>query len=299
MKKVVVVGGAGFIGSELTKTLVKKGYEVLVVDKFPLREEIPGSSFLQLDTEKEKFPMGFFEGVYGVINLAGAPIANKWTEEYKKTIYSSRIETTKHIVEGTREANQKPEVLVSASAVGFYGDGKEKLLTENDPSGNDFLAKVCLDWETEAKRAEEFSRVVCLRTSHVLGKGSILKELFSIFEKNIGGYFGNGSQYMPWVSLKDLVSQYIFSLENKSMSGSYNTSAGEPVTQKTFMKTIQKVVGSSWCLPIPKFAAKIAKGEMANIFFGGQKTDSTKIKNAGFQFSDTDLKEVIMGAYKK
>jgi len=297
MKKVVVTGGSGFVGGALVKSLVQKGYVVLVVDKFPPREEISGSSFMQIDTEKEGFPEGFFEGVYGVINLAGAPIAKKWTKEYKDAIYFSRIETTKHVVDGMRSANQKPEVLVSASAVGFYGDGKDKLLTEDDPSGNDFLAKVCLDWEMEAKKAEEFSRVVCLRTSHVIGTGGILRELFPLFEKNIGGYFGSGSQYMPWVSLEDLVSQYIFALENKEMSGAYNTSAGEPVTQKTFMKTIQKVVGSPWCLPIPKFAARIAKGEMANIFFGGQKTDSTKIKNAGFNFSDTNLGEVIRRSY--
>ena len=298
MKKILITGGSGFVGSILSEKLLQKGYEVSVVDIAPPKNE--KVKFYKIALDKELISREVLEGVYGVINLAGAPISGKWTNEYKKILRDSRIETTKNLFKSFEKENLKPEVFVSASAVGFYGDGKDVLLSENSPSGGDFLAKICIDWEKEVFNFEKLrTRVVALRTSHVLGRGGILAEMIKLFKIGFGGYFGDGLQYMPWVHVEDLVSEYIFALENEKMSGVYNTSAGNPVNQKTFMKSIQKVFGFMFTLSVPGFVAKIVRGEFADALLGGQRIDSAKIKNAGFEFAFKDLDSALLDIKNK
>lgn len=298
MKKILITGGSGFVGSILSEKLLQKGYEVSVVDIAPPKNE--KVKFYKIALDKELISREVLEGVYGVVNLAGAPISGKWTNEYKKILRDSRIETTKNLFKSFEKENLKPEVFVSASAVGFYGNGKDNLLNENSPSGGDFLAKICIDWEREAFNFEKLgARVVALRTSHVLGRGGILSEMIKLFKIGFGGYFGDGLQYMPWVHVEDLVSEYIFAIENEKMFGVYNTSAGNPMNQKTFMKSIQKVFGFLFTLPVPASVAKIVKGEFADALLGGQKIDSTKIKNAGFEFKFEDLNSALLDIKNK
>ncbi len=292
MKKIIIVGGSGFVGSVLSEKLLEKSYSVLVLDiNEPKNKNV---EFYKISLDRNLIPENFFQNVLGIVNLAGAPISGKWTKEYKKVLRDSRIETTKNIIKSIEKIPLKPEVLVSASAVGFYGDGKDMLLSEDSQHGNDFLANICTDWESEAMQAKNLGvRTVILRTSHVLGLGGILSEMLKMFRRGMGGYFGNGRQYMPWVHVDDLVSQYIFAIENKDMSGVYNTSAGELITQKTFMKSIQKVFGFYFTLSVPAFVAKIVKGEFAKALLGGQKINSSKIKNTGFRFRFENVEKAL------
>ncbi|MCU0660320.1 MAG: TIGR01777 family oxidoreductase [Candidatus Pacebacteria bacterium] len=298
MKKIIITGGSGFVGSILSERLLEKGYVVSVIDIVPSKNE--KVHFYTIALHRELISKEILDGVYGIIHLAGAPISGKWTKEYKKLLRDSRIETTKNLRLSFEKAALTPEVFVSASAVGFYGNGKDIALDENASPGNDFLAQICVDWEKEAFSFEKMgTRVVALRTAHVLGRGGILSEMLKLFKLGLGGYFGNGTQYMPWVHVEDLVSQYIFALENKKMTGVYNTATGTPLSQKTFMRSIQKVFGFFWTLPIPAFIAQMVKGEFAHALLGGQKIDSTKIKKAGFTFAFDDLHSALSDIKKK
>jgi uncharacterized protein (TIGR01777 family) len=288
-KKIVVVGGSGFVGTALLRALQEKGYQVASIDIANPKNPIKDVAYYTYSGDE--FPESQIDGSFAVVNLAGAPIANRWTRQYKKVIFNSRISTTHDIVKSIRHAEHPPQILVNASAFGYYPDKNNIPVDENTAPDTDFLAEVCELWEEEALDAEKYgARVAILRTAHVVGNGGLLRSLIPLFKKRVGGYFGNGSQRMPWVSIDDLVRMYIFAIEHP-LQGAYNTAADSP-TQKQFMKMIARYVGS-WSLPIPMFVARLVKGQMATIFKKGVYIDSSKIKNAGFTFHDTDLKETL------
>ena len=294
MKKIVITGGSGFIGSKITESLIEKGYSVIVLDIFPPKIENPNLSFVKVDTSFGVDPQ-IFEGVYGVINLAGVNIGQRWNKKIKTAIKDSRINTTKNLVSAISKTNVKPSALISASAVGIYGDQKDVLLEEGASYGVDFLAQVAKSWEEEASEARDFGTRVCLvRTAHVLGKGGILGALTPVFKKHLGGYFGNGKQYMPWVHWQDIVNIYIFLLENDSASGAYNTGAGEPVTQKDLFKVFAKVnkFWPVWMIPRP--IAKIVLGEFGLSLFSSQKISSEKLISLGYFFKYTDISQALL-----
>src|SRR5574343_114222 len=293
MKKVVITGGAGFIGTLITKRLTEKGIEVYVVDRTESRIKHALVKSVIVDTANNKIDPTILDGAFGVINLAGAPIFGRFTEKYKKVIYDSRINTTKNLIESIKDCLVKPESLISASAIGFYGNRGDELLDEGSKPGNDFLAKVCIEWERAARDAEQLGvRTVCVRTAHVIGNGGILAVLKNLFKKHIGGYFGNGKQYMPWVSANDLVSIYIYALENKNMRGAYNSAAkSEP--QKVFMKKIAKSLGAWPVWRIPKFFGWLIFLSFIESLTSSTNIDNEKIIGAGFIFKDTELEKLI------
>lgn len=292
MKKIILTGGSGFIGTQLAQKLVGEGYQVCIIDIAQPKIINEHISFIKHDIVKDELNTELLEGVFGIIHLAGAPIFHRWTPEYKKIIRSSRIDSTKNIVSAISKCSQYPQVFVCASAVGYYGDSPH-VLTENSPQGYDFLSGVCVEWESEALKAEQFGvRVVCVRTAHVLGKGGILGVVVPLFKKWIGGYFGSGNYFMPWVHYKDIISIYSFALTNP-LSGSYNTSAGAPVTQKQLMRSIAHSVGSPVVWRIPLFMLRIIFGELSSIFTVNQKVTSEKIKSAGYIFKYEDLKDAL------
>lgn len=292
MQKIVILGGSGFIGSILTQKFLDKGYKVLILDLSPSRIVHPNLEFQKVNLMTEKIDKNLIDGVCSIINLAGVPIFGRFTEKYKKLIYDSRIETTKNIVNAINETKIKPEVLVSASAIGYYGNRGEDLLNEESLAGKDFLAKVCMDWENEAlKASNENTKVVILRTAHVIGMGGLKNVLANLFEKQIGGYFGNGLQRMPWISAEDLVNLYIFAIE-QNLDGIYNTAVESP-TQKEFMRIFQKRYGGLLLWSIPRIFGYILYGEFIDALLGGQKIDNTKILKTGFIYKNTDLKELL------
>lgn len=291
MKKILITGGAGFIGTKLSEKLLSLGYGVVILDKIPSRIVNPNLYSFTLDISKDTLSPDIFRDVCGIINLAGVPIFGRFTKKYKDLVYNSRIGTTKKIVDAIEKLEIKPKVLVSASAIGFYKISKN-ILNEESEKGNDFLAHVCIDWESEAKKAESFGvRTVILRTAHVIGPGGLLSVLKGLFEKWIGGYFGNGMQHMPWIFYQDIIDMYIYAIEN-NLSGVYNTAVESP-TQKDFMNTIRVVTKSPLLWRIPLFAAKLMYLEFADSLTSDFVIDSSKIKKEGFVFSVTNLKDAI------
>jgi uncharacterized protein (TIGR01777 family) len=292
LKKITIIGGAGFIGTKLTEELLFRGYAVCILDK-----RVSGVTHLNLisiQTDTSKSIEGWMlADSFGVVNLAGAPISKRWSKKYKEIIYTSRIITTQKIVHALAELPHKPEVFVSASAVGYYGDHGEEKIVESEEPGTDFLSKLCVDWEQEAMKAKELGvRVVTLRTANVLGPGGLLKTLHPLFRFGVGGYFGSGKQYMPWVYWKDIIGIYIFAIENM-VGGAYNTAAPEAVTQKQLFTSFGRWVQAPYVLSIPVGLTKIIIGEFANTLTISQRIDSTRVQESGYRFKFPTLEQAF------
>ena len=293
MKKIAIVGGSGFIGSKLSDALLAKGYAVLVVDMAAPRIQNQNLSFVQCDTMRSEIPDSTFEGVYGVVNLAGATIGKRWNGKYKELIWNSRIETTRHVVSAIAKCTTPPSVLVSASAVGYYGNSGSIQVSEESLAGMDYLGRLCSMWEGEACKAEtQATRVVRIRTANVLGRGGLLATLQPLFKKNLGAYFGNGNQYMPWVHVEDIVGIYIYALEH-DLSGPYNTGAGTTLTQKQLFTAYAQSLGVYGPWMIPGWIAHIMLGEFADALLGGQNTVSKKIADAGYSHAYTEVSSAL------
>ena len=296
-KKILIVGGSGFIGTKLTELLLERGYSVTVVDLIPPRLVHESLSFVKKNIAAEPAEPALVDGFYGVVNLAGATIGRRWSDEYKKILYTSRIDTTRSLVHALKSAEKKPAVLINASAIGYYGDTGAELLTENHASGTDFLAKLCVDWEAEAIKANECGvRVVLIRTAHVLGKGGLLETLLPLFKKGLGGYFGSGRQYMPWVHWSDVVGIYLFALEN-NLEGAYNVGAGTTISQAAVFRSFAKIIHAPVVWRIPKFAARLALGEFAGSLVSGQNTSSEKIKSAGYAYQYENINDALKNTF--
>lgn len=292
MKKIIIAGGSGFVGTNLTQKLLDKNYQILILDLSPSRLNHPNLAFQKINLMLEEIPTEFINNSHAVINLAGIPIFGRFTPKYKKLIYDSRIKTTTHIKNAIAKSSQKPKILINASAIGYYGNGHEILLNEENPNGNDFLAHVCKDWEEEANKTKsDDTKVAILRTAHVIGKGGLANVLKNLFQKQIGGYFGTGRQYMPWISINDLTDLYIYLLENE-IEGIFNASA-ENLTQKEFMNIFRKNYNALILWKIPKIFGYLLYGEFIDSLVGGQKINNIKIKNTGFIFKDNNLKDLL------
>lgn len=295
MKKVVITGATGLIGEKLASKLNDLGYFISIFTR-------------NIDKSKKLFPYakGHFDWIDGnmwqsaiheadiIINLAGAPIAGKrWNEEYKKEIYNSRIDGTKKLVDSINTSPDKPRVLLSASAIGYYGDQGDAILDENSLPGNDFLANVCVDWEKEAQKAIN-CRIVLPRIGIVLSeKGGALKEMLLPFKMYVGGPMGSGSQWWAWIHIDDLVNMFIWAVENENISGPINCVATKPVTNKYFSAVLGKVLNKPSFLPIPKFALKIVLGESADFVLSSLRVVPLVARDSGFQFLYSEPKEAI------
>ena len=293
-KKIAIIGGSGFIGSKLTEALLEKGYEVTVIDLVAPHSSDERIVFKKVSLAKDEVDPNFLSGYYGVVNLAGVTIGRRWNTAYKKLIYDSRIETTKAVVKNLALAVSKPKVLVNASAAGYYGDQKDEILAENHAPGNDFLAHVCVDWEDEALRARELGiRVVLIRTANVLGPGGLLASLKPLFKKGLGGYFGSGNQYMPWIHWSDIIGIYMYALENENLDGPYNVGAGSTIPQKTLFKEFARSIHIPFVWRIPPFAARIILGEFADALIDSQNITSKKITDAGYVYKISDIETAL------
>lgn len=297
MKKVVVVGGSGFVGTKLSQALLDRNYLVHIVDIIEPRIKHERVSFTKSNVV-QSIPKESLHDAFAVIHLAGQPIFGKWNTVFMKGIRDSRIRSTHNLVATISELLHKPKVLVCASAVGYYGDSGSQLLQEYDEHGSDFLARVCVDWESTARQAESYGvRVVTLRTAHVLGAGGVLSQMEKPFTFFVGGWFGTGLQWFPWVHIDDLVSMYIFAIENEQMSGPYNTAARELVTLRMFSETLGKVLGRKAWLPVPLFLVQLVLGKFAQVFSVSQKVSSEKLSNEGFVWRYGKLEEALKDIY--
>jgi uncharacterized protein len=300
--KVLITGGTGFIGTRVTKKIIEQGNQAILLTRSKPRPDnellLPGVSFVQYGYEKDsKIPLELMKGVAAVINMAGEPIfTGRWNKEKMKKIRESRINITRQLVDAiSRMKEKRPGTLISASAVGYYGPCDDKEINEDSPSGNDFLAKVSVQWEAEALKAADLGvRVVVLRTGIVLDSGGgALSKMILPFKFFIGGPLGSGNQYFSWIHMEDMIEIYAASLTDKRLSGPINATAPNPVTMKELSRAIGKVLKRPSWFPVPVFLAKIVIGGSAQVVATGQRVVPKKLLSLDFPFHYRDVEEAL------
>jgi hypothetical protein len=282
---VLVTGGTGLVGRPLRKALAAAGHAVTVVSREPMRVPARAVGWDDLDA--------IMPEVDAVVNLAGASIADgRWTAKRKTAIRRSRVEGTRSLVLAMGRAARKPQVLVSASAVGVYGPQGDEPVDETAPSGAGFLASVCRAWESEASAATALGvRVVLLRLGVVLAPGGgALGRMLIPFRAGVGGRLGSGRQWMSWVHVDDVVGLVLAALQTEALAGPVNATAPHPVTNRDFTKALGRAVERPAFLPVPGLVLRLALGEMASMLLTGQRVLPAAATDAGytFQFPEID-----------
>jgi uncharacterized protein (TIGR01777 family) len=288
--KVLVTGATGFVGKRVVKQLLDQGDEVVVLTRNIAKGALELGKRCQYhlwsDTNSLP-PEEAFVGVEGIINLMGEGIADKrWSDEQKKKIYDSRIVATSQLIERIKTLSQKPKALISSSAVGIYGNRGNEEISEDSSTVDDFLGKVCKDWEASAKKAQELGlRVAIIRTGVVIGKdGGALKKMLPIFKLGGGGPVGSGKQFMSWIHVDDIAGMFVLGVKDSSIQGVYNGTSPYPATSKDFAKELGKALHRPAFAPAPGFALKLVFGEMSQVLLDGQKVMPVKFKEKKFRF---------------
>ena len=293
--KVVITGASGMVGTALAERLRSQGDEVVSYAR-SVRPDQTGK-YLWNPEAGTIDPEGL-SGATAVVNLAGENIAAKrWTPEQKEKIRASRVKGTTLLAQTIAAMTNKPEVLVSASAIGFYGDRGDEMLTENSAPGNGFLAEVCREWEQSTKAAEASGvRIVLARLGVVLSKdGGALQKMMPIFQLGGGGIIGSGRQYMSWVTLDDVVNALIFAIKTKSVTGAINIVAPNSVRNSEFTDALGHALHRPVVLPLPAFAAKIIMGEMADeLLLSSARVEPLALEGNKFGFEFPNLAGALL-----
>ncbi|WP_304131743.1 TIGR01777 family oxidoreductase [Ignavibacterium album] len=299
MKKIIITGATGLIGKKLSDELHKSGYHIIVFSRDSRRaKDILKKDYEYIEWDYGK-PENWIEKISdsdAVIHLAGINLfAKRWNDHFKKEIITSRRDTTRSLADAIKNSSNKPKVFVSASGVGYYGDGGDKILTEDSPAGNDFLAEVCKVWESEAAEVENVGvRRVSIRTGIVLSpEDGALKRMLLPFKLFIGGPLGNGKQWFPWIHIDDIVGVYRHAIENEKLSGAVNAAAPNICTMNEFAKTLGKVLNRPSLFPVPGFALKLAIGEAGDVVLMGQRVSVNKLLSSGYKFKFENLEEAL------
>jgi uncharacterized protein (TIGR01777 family) len=293
--KVLITGATGFVGTFLSEYLLDKGHQVIALGRRPKHSLAPSDffSYLSVDPALPGDWQDQIPTVDAIINLAGKNIFHYWTETSKQVMHASRVETTRNLVAAISE-NQKP-ILISASAIGYYGDRAEESLTEISDPGDDFLANLSLDWEKEAqKAADKGTRVALMRFSIVLGRqGGALAKMLPAFQFFAGGPLGSGQQWFSWIHIKDLVAAVDMILENQDMAGPFNFCAPEPVRNQDYAAALGKALGRPSFLRVPSFAIKTLMGELGGVMLGSQRCFPEKLQAFNFKFQFPDIETAL------
>lgn len=280
----LVTGGTGFVGKVLCISLSSAN----VLTRRP--EHAPPAlshvACFRWDPAGGPPPPEALDGCDTVLHLAGEPVAEgRWTAAKKERIRDSRVVGTRHLVDGLRAMESPPDVLVSASAVGYYGDRNEDELTEQSLAQGGFLADVCLEWEHEALKAEECGmRVVTIRIGLVLGRGGALGRMLPLFKLGLGGRLGSGNQWVPWIHVQDLVKLFVFAAENDALRGPVNGVSPNPVRNRAFTKALGSAVNRPTLFPAPAFALRLGLGGFAEVLLASQRVEPKAALDAGFEF---------------
>lgn len=292
---ILITGGTGFIGSGLRKLFLREGHYLRIITRRPAKhgsEQSKNQKFISWDANLPES----MQWANAVINLAGENIfGQRWSSEVKQKIYSSRIDSTNKLVAAIKNTDVPPEVMISGSAVGYYGDRGTKVLDEEASAGNDFLAKVCADWERAAQPVKESGvRLVLSRTGVVLQKGrGMLKQILRPFNLFAGGPIGRGSQYVPWVHHYDLCRAYAFLLNDSEAKGAFNICAPDPVTMDYFAQVLGEAMNRPSKLKVPEWVLKIALGEAATPALESIRAHPEHLLQLNFDFKYNYLKEAL------
>lgn len=304
--KVLVIGGTGFIGKYLVEKLLNRGHEVTIFSRnekkvrhlFGSRvfvQQWKSSEYILLQEHAHK--------VHAVINLAGESIAaRKWTDHQKRKILSSRVNIGKSLSYAIQQSQDKPYILLQASAIGFYGFSETDEFTEKSPAGKGFLPMVTKHWEDTIRNVKsEKTRKVFLRTGLVLGnQGGLLPRMLMPFKFMMGGSIGHGRQWLSWIHIEDEVNAIIYLMEKEDSEGAYNLTAPEPVRMKEFARTLGKTIGKPAWMKVPGFILKLLYGDMAKeTMLQGQKVIPKRLMDDGFQFKFTKLDDALENLLKQ
>ncbi|MEG4914236.1 thylakoid membrane protein ThyD [Microcoleus sp. B7-D4] len=297
--KVAIAGATGFVGSRLVEKLQAAGHQVVVLSRDAAKASrvFPASAYPNLEvvayTPAESGDwQKSLAGCDAVVNLAGVPIAEeRWTEARQQAILDSRTLTTAKLVEAIVNANPKPSVFVSASAIGYYGTSETAEFDETSPAGNDFLAAVCKDWEAAAQPAKNAgTRLAIVRLGIVLGMGGALAKMLPPFKLFAGGPLGTGKQWFSWVHREDVVDLILYALQNSQVEGVLNATAPNPVRMNELCQTLGEVLKRPSWLPVPGFALEMLLGDGAKLVLEGQKVLPKQTLASGFQYQYPTLK---------
>lgn len=299
--KIAITGATGFVGSRLVEKLTPEKHQILVLTRNRERAKrvFPSTAFPNVEIiAYNPMESGSWQqsisGCDGVINLAGEPISERWTPEHKKAILESRQIGTQKIVEAINQASQKPNILINASAIGYYGTSETATFDENSPSGNDFLAKVCQAWEAEAKKVKESGvRLVIFRFGIVLGDGGALAKMIAPFKMFAGGPLGNGRQWFSWIHRDDLVNLIIAALKRSDLEGTFNATAPNPVRMTQLCQILGEVMHRPSWLPVPDLALELLLGEGAKVVLEGQEVLPKATFASGLTFQYPTLKAAL------
>jgi uncharacterized protein (TIGR01777 family) len=298
--KILVSGATGLVGTALSRSLKEKGHEVIRLVRSAAKDE---ATEVNWNPEQGTINASELEGFDAVVHLAGESIAEgRWTDEKKKRIRQSRTKGTGLLSETLAKLKQKSEVLISASAVGFYGSRGDEILDEQSASGSDFLAEVCREWELATQPAAQARvRVVNLRFGVILSNdGGALPKMLFPFRMGVGGKLGSGEQYMSWISIDDAVGAIEHALTNKTLRGPVNVVAPEAVTNYAFTKTLGRVLSRPTIFPVPAFAARLVFGEMADAtLLASQRVEPQRLKESGFTFKYPELEGALRHVLNK
>jgi uncharacterized protein (TIGR01777 family) len=296
-KNVLITGGSGFVGKQLTVVLIDSGYTVSILSRSK-RTNAVDIFYYTWDIENQLIEEEAVLKADYVIHLAGANIAEKrWTEKRKEIVINSRKRSAELILSVVKKHNKKLEAFISASGIGIYGAvNGEAICTENSRPADDFLGIVCQMWEAAADQFAQLGiRTVKVRTGLVVGKNDgFLNKLTPIFKLRLGSALGSGKQYMPWIYVEDLCDIYLEALKNPNMSGAFNAAINDNTTNDIFSKTLAKVYGYPIWLPnVPAFLLKLVMGEMSKLVLTGRRVSSDKIEGIGFNFKHRNLEDTL------
>ena len=298
--KIIISGATGLVGTALARTLRDEGHSVA---RLVRAGSVAVAGDIQWDPANSKIDLAALEGADAVVNLNGASIGGgRWTPERKKLLRTSRVETTRFLVDSMSRLRQKPRAFVSASAIGFYGSRGDEVLTEASASGADFLSGLSREWEQEAERAESFGiRTAILRFGIILSsRGGALPRMLTPFKMGAGGRLGDGKQWMSWIALDDVIGIIRWAIADSQVKGPVNVVAPNPVQNSEFTRVLAKVLHRPAIFPAPAFALRLMLGEMADaLLLGSQRVRPEKLLESGYKFRFEKLEPALQATLAK